>query len=146
MGLLTEFKEFAQKGNVVDLATAVIVGGAFGKITSSLVNDVIMPPIGLLLGGVEFYNLKLILQDAKDAVMEGDVEVQAAIAEVTINYGNFLQTVVDFLIIAFAIFMMIRTYKKLSEKPAPAPAAPAPPPPPSEEIVLLREIRDALKK
>lgn len=135
MGMLQEFKEFAVKGNVVDLAVAVIVGGAFGKITSSLVNDVIMPPIGLLLGGVNFSELAITLKDATEEA-----------AAVTINYGLFLQTVIDFVIIAFVIFMVIKGINANKRKKEKAPAAPAAPPEPSNEEKLLAEIRDLLKK
>lgn len=132
MGLLKEFKDFAMKGNVIDLATAVIIGGAFGKIVASLVNDILMPPIGVLLGNTNFKDLKMVIQQA--------VDDQAA---VTINYGAFIQNVVDFLIIAFSIFMVIRAYKRLERKKATAPAAP---PAPSREELLLTEIRDLLKE
>lgn len=140
---LTDFKNFAMKGNVVDMAVGVIIGGAFGKIVTSVVNDIIMPPIGLLVGGVNFKDLKIVLKDAQ--VVDG-VESAA----VTLNYGNFLQQTFDFLIIAFSIFMVIRlitklTTKKKEEKPAPAPA-PAPEPQPTAEEKLLTEIRDLLKE
>jgi len=135
MGMLQEFKEFAVKGNVVDLAVAVIVGGAFGKITSSLVNDVIMPPIGLLLGGVNFSELAITLKDATEEA-----------AAVTINYGLFLQTVIDFVIIAFVIFMVIKGINASKRKKDEVPTAPAAPPEPSNEEKLLAEIRDLLKK
>ena len=131
------------KGNVIDRAVGVIIGGAFGKIVTSIVNDIIMPPIGLLVGGVNFKDLKLVMKDAVTAA-DGTVE-QAA---VTLNYGNFLQQTFDFLIIAFSIFVVIRvignlTRKKEEEKAA----APAPPPPaPSAEEKLLTEIRDLLKE
>jgi large conductance mechanosensitive channel len=135
MGLIKEFKEFAMRGNVVDLAVAVIIGGAFGKIVSSFVNDILMPPLGLLLGGMDFKDLKVIMKAA--------TEVKPA---VTWNYGSFIQNVIDFLIIAFAIFMMIKAMtsvqKKKVEEPAPAPA----PPEPTNEEKLLTEIRDLLKK
>jgi large conductance mechanosensitive channel len=134
MSMMSEFKEFAMRGNVVDMAVGIIIGGAFGKIVSSFVNDVLMPPIGMLLGGVEFSGLAVTLKEAA-----GDVEA------VTLNYGMFIQTVVDFVIIAFAIFMAIRTMNKLKrkqeEEPAPAPE----PPKPSAEVELLTEIRDTLK-
>lgn len=120
------------KGNVIDLATAVIIGGAFGKIVASLVNDILMPPIGVLLGNTNFKDLKMVIQQA--------VDDQAA---VTINYGAFIQNVVDFLIIAFSIFMVIRAYKRLERKKATTPAAP---PAPSREELLLTEIRDLLKE
>lgn len=139
MKLMTEFKAFAMRGNVVDMAVGIIIGGAFGKIVSSVVADVIMPPIGLLLGGVKFTDLKI---ELKPAVLDAAGAVQTA--AVSINYGNFLQTTVDFLIIAFAIFMMIKamnSLKKKEEAPVEAPA----PPPPSKEEVLLTEIRDILK-
>lgn len=131
MGLLKEFKEFAIKGNVLDLAVAVIIGGAFGKIIASFVADIIMPPIGLLLGGVNFTDLKWEMKAA-----EGDV------AAVTLNYGNFLQVTVDFLIIALAIFMVIKAVNATKKKEEPAPEAPAAP---SNEEVLLTDIRDLLK-
>jgi len=132
MSLIKEFKAFAMRGNVVDLAVAVIIGGAFGKIVSSFVNDILMPPLGVLLGGVDFKDLIFII---KQAVGETDA--------VTINYGMFVQNVFDFLIIAFAIFMAIKgmnSFKKKEEE------APAPPPAPSKEQELLTEIRDLLKK
>lgn len=138
---LQEFKAFAMKGNVIDMAVGVIIGGAFGKIVSSIVADVIMPPIGLLVGGVNFTDLKWVL---KPAVLEDGKEVAAA---VTLNYGNFLQVTFDFLIIAFSIFMFIKLLTKLAEKKKEeAPAAPPAPPAPSKEEVLLTEIRDLLKE
>lgn len=138
---LQEFKAFAMKGNVIDMAVGGIIGGAFGKIVSSIVADVIMPPIGLLVGGVNFTDLKWVL---KPAVLEDGKEVVAA---VTLNYGNFLQVTFDFLIIAFSIFMFIKLLTKLTEKKKEeAPAAPPAPPAPSREEVLLTEIRDLLKE
>ncbi|MDO4165718.1 MAG: large-conductance mechanosensitive channel protein MscL [Bacteroides sp.] len=139
---LQEFKAFAMKGNVIDMAVGVIIGGAFGKIVSSIVADVIMPPIGLLVGGVNFTDLKWVM---KDAVVEDGKEVTAA---VTLNYGNFLQVTFDFLIIAFSIFLFIKLLTKLTEKKKKeeAPAAPPAPPAPSKEEVLLTEIRDLLKE
>ncbi len=143
MGFLQEFKAFALKGNVMDMAVGVIIGGAFGKIVTSLVNDVIMPPIGLLIGGVDFTDLKITL---KKAVIEAGSEVAPA---VTWNYGAFIQQVVDFTILAFCVFMMVKIMnqliKKREEAPAPAPA-PAPEPEPSAEEKLLTEIRDLLKE
>ncbi len=129
------------RGNVVDMAVGIIIGGAFGKIVSSVVSDVIMPPIGLLLGGVKFTDLKIIM---KDPIIDaaGVITTQA----VSINYGNFIQTTVDFLIIAFAIFMMIKAMNSLKKKEEVAPAETPAPPPPSNEEVLLAEIRDLLKK
>lgn len=144
MKLISEFKAFAMRGNVVDMAVGIIIGGAFGKIISSIVADVIMPPIGLLLGGVKFTDLKIIM---KDPVIDaaGVITTQA----VAINYGNFIQTTVDFLIIAFAIFMMIKamnSMNSLKKKEEVAPVEAPPPPPPTNEEVLLAEIRDLLKK
>lgn len=138
MRIVKEFKEFAMKGNVVDMAVGIIIGGAFGKIVSSLVNDVMMPPIGLLMGGVNFKDLKLIMKAA-----ETDVATGAVIPAVSVNYGQFIQTSVDFIIVAVAIFMMIKamnTFKKKEEvKPTVAPPAP------SKEELLLTDIRDLLK-
>ena len=138
---LQDFKAFAMKGNVVDMAVGVIIGGAFGKIVSSVVADIIMPPIGLLVGGVNFTDLKWVL---KPAVVQDGKEVAAA---VTLNYGNFLQVTFDFLIIAFSIFLFIKLLTKLTaKKKSEAPAKPAAPPAPSKEEVLLTEIRDLLKE
>lgn len=137
---LQDFKAFAMKGNVVDMAVGVIIGGAFGKIVSSVVNDIIMPPLGLLIGGVNFKDLKLVL---KPAVVENGEEIAA----VTLNYGNFLQNIFDFLIIAFFIFLFIRVMTRLmNKKKEEAQAAPTPPPAPTKDQVLLTEIRDLLKK
>jgi len=132
MSMMSEFRDFAMRGNVVDMAVGIVIGGAFGKIVSSFVNDVLMPPIGLMLGGVDFSNLAMTLKEAS-----GDV------AAVTLNYGAFIQTVVDFIIIAFAIFMVIKAMNNLKKKEE---AAPPPPPKPSEEVTLLTEIRDLMKK
>ena len=132
MGMLQEFKTFAMRGNVVDLAVGIVIGAAFGKIVSSFVADVIMPPIGLIIGGVNFTNLTITIKEAA-----GDA------AAVTINYGNFIQTLFDFLIIAFAIFMVIKGMNSLSKKKEEAPAEP---PAPTREETLLTEIRDALQK
>lgn len=131
MGLLREFKEFAMRGNVVDMAVGIIIGGAFGKIVSSFVADVIMPPLGLLIGGVDFTNLAITLKPAADKM-----------AAVALNYGKFIQTVFDFTIIAFAIFIAIKAMNALKRKQE---AAPAEPPPPPKQEVLLAEIRDLLK-
>ena len=135
------------KGNVVDMAVGVIIGGAFGKIVSSVVADVIMPPIGLLVGGVNFTDLKWVMKDAVAEVKDeaGNV-ITAAQDAVTLNYGNFLQVTFDFLIIAFSIFLMIKLLTKLTEKKKEEEkATPAPPPAPSKEELLLTEIRDLLK-
>lgn len=138
--ILQEFKQFAMRGNVVDMAVGIIIGGAFGKIVSSLVSDVIMPGVGLLVGGVNFTDLKITL---KDAVMNGEEVVSPAVA---INYGNFLQVTFDFIIIAFAVFMLVKGVNALSKKKEEKPAAPATPPAPPADIQLLTEIRDLLKK
>lgn len=143
--MLNDFKAFIQKGNVVDMAVGIIIGGAFGKIVSSLVNDIIMPPIGMLMGGVSFTKLKIVLKEGIAETTDAAGAVTAAVPEVAIFYGNFIQTAVDFLIIAFAIFMMIRIFMNMRRKEEGVPAD-APPPPPSKEEVLLTEIRDLLKK
>ena len=135
--ILSEFKEFAMKGNVVDMAVGVIIGGAFGKIVSSLVNDVIMPVVGIATGGLDFKEHKLIL---KAAVMNGE---EVVTPEVAMTYGVFIQNIVDFLIIAFCIFMAIKFMNRFKKKVEEAPAAPAQP---TKEEVLLTEIRDLLKQ
>ena len=131
MSMMTEFKEFAIKGNAVDMAVGIIVGAAFGKIVSSFVNDVIMPPIGLLIGGVDFNKLTFTLKEAS-----GDV------AAVMISYGKFIQTVIDFTIIAFVIFIVIKAINSQKRKEE----EPVPPPGPSKEEILLSDIRDILKE
>lgn len=137
MGFLKDFKEFAVKGNVIDMAVGVIIGGAFGKIVTSLVNDIIMPAIGFITGGIDFKDYKFILKDAAVAADGSEI------AAVTINYGMFIQYIVDFLIVAFCIFVVIRALMKFKKKKEEAPAlAPAP----SKEEVLLTEIRDLLKE
>ena len=140
---MKDFKSFAMRGNVVDLAVAVVIGATFGKIIASFVNDVLMPPIGLLMGGADFSNLKVVLKDGSDAIMNGDTIVTPAITEVAIKYGAFVNTVVDFTIVAFAIFMVVRIIAKTKKKEEAAPAAP---PAPSKEEILLSEIRDILKE
>jgi large conductance mechanosensitive channel len=137
MGMLTEFKEFAMRGNVIDLAVGVVIGGAFGKIVTALVDKVIMPPIGLLIGGVDFSKLAVVLKAA--SVDAAGKEVPA----VVLAYGEFFNAVLQFMIVAFAIFMVVKVINKMHKKPEEAPAAPAEP---SEDVLLLREIRDALKK
>lgn len=132
MSFWGEFKSFAVRGNVIDLAVGVVVGGAFGKIVTSLVNDIVTPPLGILIGGVDFANLKFTLRHAAGSN-----------PAVTINYGSFIQTMINFVIIAFAIFVVIRMLNKLKRKEA---AAPSLPPAPSREEVLLTEIRDALRE
>jgi large conductance mechanosensitive channel len=130
MSMMQEFKAFAMRGNVVDLAVGIIIGTAFGKIISSLVTDVIMPPIGVLLGGIDFSGLALTLRDAT-----------ATAPAVLIKYGVFINTIIDFVIVAFAIFLLIKGLNKMKKAEAAAP----PPPPPAQEV-LLTEIRDLLKK
>jgi large conductance mechanosensitive channel len=141
MALLQEFKDFAMKGNVIDLAVGVIIGAAFGKIVDSLVADVIMPPIGMLLGGLDFANYYVPLngQAANLSLVEAK-KLGAVIA-----YGNFFTILLNFIILAFVIFQMVRLVAKLRREEAPAAVA-AEPAPPSEDIVLLREIRDSLRK
>jgi len=133
MSMLSEFKAFAVKGNMVDMAVGIIIGAAFGKIVSSLVNDIIMPPLGLAIGGVDFSDLAVVLKEA----------ASEELAAVTLNYGAFLQNVIDFLIVAMAIFVAVKAINRMQRKEDEQPPAP---PEPSEEVLLLREIRDALKK
>jgi len=132
MGILKEFREFAMRGNVVDLAVGVIIGAAFGRIVSSLVSDIIMPPLGMLLGGVDFKQFHLVLREA-----EGNIPA------VVMNYGSFLQNIFDFIIVAFAIFMAIKLMNKMRRKEVEEPAAP---PAPTAEEKLLTEIRDLLSQ
>ena len=137
MGFIKEFKEFAIRGNVLDMAVGVVIGGAFGKIVSSLVSDVMMPIISIVTGGLNFTHWKLVM---KQAVMQGETVVSP---EVAVNYGMFIQVVIDFIIIAFSIFLVIKGINNLKRKKEEEPAAPEKP---SEVIVLLTEIRDLLKK
>lgn len=139
MSLIAEFKKFAVRGNVVDLAVGVIIGASFTGIVNSLVNDVLMPPIGLALGGVDFSNFFLVLKG--DRAVDTLAAAKAA-KDVTINYGLFINAVINFLIVAFVLFLLLRQLNKLVAPPAAAEAAP---PAPSEEVLLLREIRDSLK-
>lgn len=132
MSIIKEFKEFAMRGNVVDMAVGIVIGGGFGKIVTSFVNDVIMPPIGLLLGGMDFGNLSVTLKEA--------VGKEPAVA---IKYGVFINTILDFIIMAFAIFLVIKAINKFKKKEE---EKPAPPPEPTREEVLLTEIRDLLKE
>ena len=151
---MAEFKKFVSRGNVIDMAVGVVVGGAFGKITTSLVNDVIMPCIGKIVGGLNVTEWKVILTPAKEAVVNeetGEI-VSAAVTEVAIKYGNLIQTMIDFLLIAFSIFVVVYTIncmraraEKRRKKNEPAPAPAAPPAPPAD-VVLLTEIRDLLKE
>ena len=150
---LQDFKAFAMKGNVIDMAVGVIIGGAFGKIVTSVVNDLIMPTVGMLVGGVNFTDLKLTMKEAvPEKLNEAGEVIDAAVPAVTLNYGNFLQQTFDFLIIAFCIFLMVKGIAKLNnmkkkeeEAPAEPTPAPAPEPEPSAEEKLLTEIRDLLK-
>ncbi len=136
MGMMSEFKEFAMRGNVIDLAVGVVIGAAFGKIVSVLVDNVIMPPIGLLIGGVDFANLAITLKEASvDAAGE-------AVPAVVIGYGEFINALIQFTIVAFAIFMVVKAINRMSRKPE----EPAAPEEPSEDVLLLREIRDSLKR
>jgi large conductance mechanosensitive channel len=134
MAIVKEFKEFAMRGNVVDLAVGVIIGAAFGKIVTSLVNDIIMPPIGYLTGGIDFKNLKVLIKQGNPA---------KKIADVSINYGNFINTMIEFLIVAFCIFMVVKAINTLK---TPEVAAPVADPAPTKEEILLTEIRDLLAK
>lgn len=142
MGFIKDFKEFAMKGNIVDMAVGVIIGGAFGKIVSSLVNDVIMPVVGLATGGVNFTNLSATLHKAVTDPETGEVVKEA----VMLNYGMFIQNIVDFLIIALSIFIALKVIMKFKRKEKEEAAAPAPAPEPTKEEVLLTEIRDLLAK
>jgi large conductance mechanosensitive channel len=135
MSLVKEFKAFAMRGNVVDMAVGIIIGGAFGKIVSSLVNDVIMPPIGMLLGNMDFSQLSIVLK--KESIDAAGSKIPA----VTLGYGTFINTIIDFLIVAIAIFAVIKLMNAARKKEE---AAPAPPPPPSAEEKILTEIRDIL--
>ena len=141
MSMMKEFKEFAMRGNVMDLAVGVIIGAAFGKIIGSLVNDVIMPPIGLLVGGMDFKNIAITMREAVMDPATGTVAKEA----VTLKIGNFVQTLVDFVIIAFVIFLMIKGINTMSRKKEEEPA-PEEPPAPTRDQELLTEIRDLLKK
>jgi large conductance mechanosensitive channel len=134
MAVVKEFKEFALRGNVVDLAVGVIIGAAFGKIVTSLVTDIIMPPIGLITGGVDFKDIKILLK-------HGDVAKK--IPDVTVNIGNFINITIEFLIVAFCIFLIVKTINAMKRPPEPE-VAPAPDPAPTKEEVLLTEIRDLL--
>ena len=140
-GFFAEFKQFIARGNVMDMAVGVIIGGAFGKISTSLVNDIIMPLVSMLTGSVDFSQWKWVL---KEAVLNAAGEVETA--AVSVNFGTFLATILDFIIIAFAVFCMIKTINRMHRKKEEAPAAPPAPPEPSKEEILLTEIRDLLKE
>lgn len=133
MGMMKEFKEFAMRGNVLDMAVGIVIGGAFGKIVTSLVNDVIMPPIGMITGGIDFSRMKWVLKPADDS------DPKHKIAEVAIHYGSFINTIITFVIVAFAIFILIKAINRMHKKEEAAPAAPP------ADVVLLTEIRDLLK-
>ncbi|MEM9821048.1 MAG: large conductance mechanosensitive channel protein MscL [Bacteroidota bacterium] len=139
--MIQEFKDFIMKGNVLELAVAVIIAGAFGAVITSFTSDVLMPPIGQAMGGVDFSKMEHVLQEAVPAVMDGDKVITEAKAAVAIRYGKWINTIIDFLIISFILFLIIRGYNKANppQEPAPAPTGPS-------EIDLLTEIRDALKK
>jgi large conductance mechanosensitive channel len=140
--MLQEFKAFIMRGNVMDLAVGVIIGAAFGKIVDSMVNDVFMPILGLILGKIDFANLYVVLSEGKTAGPYASLDVARKSGAAVLAYGNFINTVVYFIIIGFIIFMLVRSLNRMMRKEK---AAPAPPPPPPEDVVLLREIRDALK-
>jgi len=142
--VLKEFREFAVKGNVVDMAVGIIIGAAFGKIVDSLVKDVIMPPIGMILGNVDFSNLFAVLKDGAAPGPYPTVEVAQKAGAVTVNYGLFVNNIISFVIVAFAVFLLVRAINKMRAQEEAKPAAP--PPAPREEVALLTEIRDALKK
>lgn len=142
--MLKEFKEFVMRGNVFDMAVGIIIGASFGTIVTSLVNDVIMPPIGLLLGGVDFSSFYVLLKNG--AAVSGpyaDLAAAKKAGAVTLNYGAFINTIISFLIVAFAVFLLVKGVNKMKREAPPAPAAPAETP---EDILLLRDIRDSLKK
>lgn len=133
MSLMKEFKEFAVKGNAIDMAVGIVIGGAFGKVVTSLVNDIIMPPVGFIMGGIDFSQYKLVLREA----------VVGGLPEVAITWGMLINTLLNFVIVAFSIFIVVKAMNKLKRKEAVAPTAPPPPP---ADVVLLTEIRDLLKK
>lgn len=139
--MLKEFKDFALKGNVLDLAIGVIIGAAFGKIVDSLVKDIIMPPIGLLTGGRDFNNMFAVLKEGATAGPYATVEAATKAGAVTLNYGMFINTIIVFLIVAFALFLLVKAYNQAKKSEPPAPPAATP-----EDVLLLREIRDSLKK
>ncbi len=148
MAFFKEFKEFALKGNVMDMAVGVIIGSAFGKIVASLVDDILMPPIGVLLGNTDFSRLRIDISRVRDvtsAVLPGDTAQRAA-EPIYWNYGAFIQQCVDFTILALCVFLMVKLMNRLIKKRAAAPAAPVPEPAPTREEVLLREIRDLLQE
>ncbi|MGB8338417.1 MAG: large conductance mechanosensitive channel protein MscL [Burkholderiales bacterium] len=140
MGMMSEFKDFIAKGNVMDLAVGVIIGGAFGKIVDSLVNDLIMPVVGKIFGGMDFSNMFAVLNAPSKALESPTLDALKKAGGSAFAYGNFITILVNFIILAFIIFMLVRAVNKMKKPPAAAPAAPP------EDVVLLREIRDALRK
>lgn len=142
MGMLKEFKDFAMKGNLVDIAVAFVMGGAFGKVVTSFTDGLVAPIIGLITGGVDFSQKKIVLQDAVTEVKDASGAVTTpAVAEISLKWGAFITTIIDFIIVAFVMFMIIKAINSMKKKQEAA-APPAPP----EEVTLLREIRDSLKK
>jgi large conductance mechanosensitive channel len=139
--MLKEFREFAVKGNVMDLAIGIVIGAAFGRIVQSFVDDVLMPPLGLLLGRVDFSEMFIVLKHGAMEMAYPTVEVAKQAGAVTLNYGRFINTIVSFVIVAFAVFLMVKAVNRLRREKEEAPPA-APP----EEVILLREIRDALRR
>jgi large conductance mechanosensitive channel len=140
MGFIKEFKEFALKGNLVDLAVAVVMGGAFGKVVSSFIDGMVMPAIGMLTGGVDFNDMKVVLKEGVAEAKNADGSVVAAIPEVAVKYGSFITVAIEFLVVAFVVFMVIKAMNSMKKKQEEAPAGP------SSTDALLMEIRDALKK
>jgi large conductance mechanosensitive channel len=140
MGFIKEFKEFALKGNLVDLAVAVVIGGAFGKVVSSFIDGMVMPAIGMLTGGVDFNDMKVILKEGVAESKNADGSVIAAVPEVAVKYGSFITVAIEFLVVAFVVFMIIKAMNSMKKKQEEAPAGP------SSTDALLMEIRDALKK
>lgn len=144
MGFIKEFKEFAMKGNLIDMAVAFVIGGAFAKVTTSFIEGVVMPPIGKLMGNVDFSKLQYVIQDGTSEIKDASGAItQKAVADIAIKYGAFLNTVIDFIIVALVMFMVIKAMNKMKKKQA---EVPAPPAEPTKEEVLLTEIRDLLKK
>ena len=138
--MFKEFREFAVKGNVIDLAVGLVIGAAFGRIVQSFVDDILMPPIGLLLGRADFSQLFVVLREGMAPGPYPTLQAAKALGAVTLNYGQFINTVVSFVIVAFAVFLLVRTINRMRREAPPAPAAP------TEEVLLLREIRDALRR
>ncbi len=143
--MLNEFKEFAVKGNMLDMAVGIIIGAAFGTVVTSLVNDVVMPPVGMLLGGVDFAEMFMILQDNTGGAPYATLAAAQEAGAITLNYGLFFNAIVSFMIVAFAVFMLVKNFNKLKREQE-APAEPEAPPAPSDEVQLLTQIRDFLGK